>query len=127
LPKLKAAAGDNITFLERVSDDTILDLYRRARLLVFPGEEDFGIVPLEAQSCGTPVVAYRKGGATETVVDGQTGVFFDLQTVGALSEAVESCGQRTWDPAVLRANAERFSVAAFIEGLAGVMETVLRG
>jgi len=126
LPKLKAAAGDNITFLEHQSDEAILDLYRRARLLVFPGEEDFGIVPVEAQSCGTPVVAYRKGGATETVLEGQTGVFFEVQTPDALREAVEACGQRDWDVDSLRAHAERFSVAAFIEGLAGVMEKVLR-
>ena len=127
LPKLRQMAGDNITFLEHQSDAAILDLYRRARLLVFPGEEDFGIVPVEAQSCGTPVVAYRKGGATETVLEGQTGVFFDEQTPDALWGAVESCAGRGWDPAILRAHAERFSVAAFIEGLAGVMEKVLRG
>jgi glycosyltransferase involved in cell wall biosynthesis len=120
-------AGGNITFLEHQSDEAILDLYRRARLLVFPGEEDFGIVPVEAQACGTPVVAYRKGGATETVLEGQTGVFFDVQAPDALREAVETCARRDWDPAILRAHAERFSVAAFIGGLAGVMEKVLRG
>ncbi len=127
LPKLTSMAKDNITFLKHQTDEAILDLYRRARLLVFPGEEDFGIVPVEAQSCGTPVVAYRKGGATETVLDGQTGMFFDEQTPDALQEAVEACSQKAWDPAILRAHAERFSVAAFIEGLAGVMEKVLCG
>ncbi|MBT3293836.1 MAG: glycosyltransferase [Verrucomicrobia bacterium] len=124
LARLKQMAGANITFLERASDETILDLYRRARLLVFPGEEDFGIVPLEAQSCGTPVVAYRKGGATETVIEDQTGVFFDTQTPDALWEAVELCGQREWDPAILRRHAERFGVANFIQGMADVIERV---
>ncbi|MDP6631015.1 MAG: glycosyltransferase [Kiritimatiellia bacterium] len=125
LPTLKAAAGDNITFLEHQSDEAILDLYRRARLLVFPGEEDFGIVPLEAQSCGTPVVAYRKGGATETVLEDQTGIFFDTQTPNALQEAVEQCGQRDWDPAILRTHAERFGVANFIQGMADVIQNVI--
>ncbi len=125
LPALKAAAGSSISFLERQSDEAILDLYRRARLLVFPGEEDFGIVPVEAQACGTPVVAYRKGGATETVRDDETGTFFDEQTPEALWQAVASCADRHWDPAALRRQAERFSVATFIDGLAGVIERVL--
>lgn len=125
LPRLKAAAGRNITFLEHQSDEAILDLYRRARLLIFPGQEDFGIVPVEAQACGTPVVAYRKGGATETVVDGATGLFFDAQTVDALRDAVVRGGKRTWDPRRLRTQAERFSVAAFIEGLGTIMNRVL--
>ncbi len=125
LDRLKRMAADNISFLERQSDEAILDLYRRSRLLVFPGEEDFGIVPLEAQSCGTPVVAYRKGGATETVLEDQTGVFFDTQTPDALQEAVEVCGQREWDPTTLRTHAEQFGVASFIQGMAGVMASVL--
>ena len=124
LPRLKQMAGPNVSFLERQSDEAILELYRGSRLLVFPGEEDFGIVPLEAQSCGTPVVAYRKGGATETVIEGETGLFFDTQTPDALWEAVELCGQREWDPDVLRAHAEQFSVAAFIQGMADVIAKV---
>lgn len=126
LDRLRQLAGRNITFLERQTDAAILDLYRRCRLLVFPGEEDFGIVPLEAQSCGTPVVAYRKGGAVETVVEDRTGVFFDTQTPDALQEAVARCGEREWDAAALHAHAERFSVSAFIRGMADVMQKVLR-
>ncbi|NQU39197.1 MAG: glycosyltransferase [Lentisphaerae bacterium] len=127
LASLRQMAGDNITFLERQSDDDILELYRRSRLLVFPGEEDFGIVPVEAQSCGTPVVAYRKGGATETVVEDQTGVFFDAQTPEALQEAVEQCGQREWDATTLHSHAERFGVANFIQGMADVIQKVTVG
>ncbi|NLB68825.1 MAG: glycosyltransferase family 4 protein [Lentisphaerae bacterium] len=86
--KLKAMAGPTVEITGRLHDDEILELYRNCRLLVFPGEEDYGIVPLEAQACGRPVVAYKRGGALETVVDGVTGVFFDEQTLESLEEAV---------------------------------------
>lgn len=125
LASLRAAAGPNITFLERQTDEAILDLYRRCRLLVFPGEEDFGIVPVEAQACGAPVAAYRKGGATETVVERETGVFFDAQTPASLQDAVDRCVATTWDVAALRRNAERFSTARFIDGLAAAIDALL--
>lgn len=115
---LREQAGPHITLLGWKSDADIVALYRRCRLLVFPGEEDFGIVPVEAQACGKPVVAYGRGGATETVVDGETGVFFHEQTPAALLAAVERCAATDWDPVRLRAQAERFSIPRFIEGLA---------
>ena len=125
LTRLQAAAGPNIEFLGWQSDDQILDLYRNCRLLVFPGEEDFGIVPVEAQACGKPVVAFNRGGATETIVAGETGTFFDEQTPDSLTEAVKVCGDTSWDPQAIRTNAERFSTPRFIEGLAAALDKML--
>ncbi|MBU0716271.1 MAG: glycosyltransferase [Verrucomicrobia bacterium] len=115
--RLRRMAGARIEFLGRLEDERIRDLYRHCRLLVFPGEEDFGIVPVEAQACGRPVVAYGIGGVLETVVDGQTGIFFHAQTEAALLGAIEQGAATTWDPVAIRANAERFSEANFISGL----------
>lgn len=115
--KLSAMAGKTIEFLGRVPDERLLELYRHCRCLVFPGEEDFGLVPLEAQACGKPVVAFGKGGALETVVDGATGVFFKEQNPEALCEAVSRCDALAWDSALIRKNAGRFSEQSFIDGL----------
>jgi glycosyltransferase involved in cell wall biosynthesis len=116
--RLKAIAQPHITFLGWKSDAEILELYRRCRMLIFPGEEDFGIVPVEAMSCGKPVVAYGKGGAAETVVDHESGVFFEEQTPESLAEGIERAGKIHWDPRHIRQNAERFSVQNFLDGLA---------
>jgi glycosyltransferase involved in cell wall biosynthesis len=91
-------------------------------LLVFPGEEDFGIVPLEAQACGRPVVAFGRGGALETVIEGETGVFFGEQTEKALLDAVARCSDTAWDSDAIRAHAEQFGVPAFISGLASSID-----
>jgi len=115
--RLRRMAGACIEFLGRLDDERVRDLYRHCRLLIFPGEEDFGIVPVEAQACGRPVVAYGIGGVRETIVDGQTGIFFHVQTEAALLAAIEQAVTIRWDPAVIRANAERFSEANFISGL----------
>jgi glycosyltransferase involved in cell wall biosynthesis len=90
-------------FLGWQSDEVIRDHYRRCRALLFPGEEDFGIVPVEAQLCGAPVVAWAKGGALDTVTE-RTGVLYS----GALSDAIRSFESRTFDPAEARRNALRF-------------------
>ncbi len=74
--KLEKIAGDNIKFLGRQPDSLIKEYYSKCRAFIFPGEEDFGITPLEAQASGRPVIAFGKGGALETVVEGQTGLFF---------------------------------------------------
>jgi len=119
--RLRRNAGAHIEFLGRLDDERIRDLYRHCRLLIFPGEEDFGIVPVEAQACGRPVVAYGVGGALETVVDGQTGIFFHAQTESALLGAIEQGAATKWDSGKIRANAERFSEANFISGLSTSM------
>lgn len=90
LPRLKKNAGSNIRFLGRQSDDVLKDYLARCRALIFPGEEDFGIIPVEAQASGRPVIAYACGGALETVVPGKTGLFFKEQTVESLMNAVEA-------------------------------------
>jgi len=115
--KLTSMAGKNIEFLGRVPDDRLRELYRHCRALIFPGEEDFGIVPVEAQACGKPVVAYAKGGVVETVTKDLTGVFFEEQHEEALLEAVRKCAATKWDSAAIRENAERFSEQNFIAGL----------
>jgi len=127
LQALRALAGPNTEFQGWRTDEEVLDLYRGCRMLVFPGEEDFGIVPVEAQACGKPVVAYARGGILETVVDGTTGVFFREQTEDSLLAAVSDCASRRWDPAAIRNNAERFSTSRFLQGIAMAMRKCLDG
>lgn len=88
LDYLKSIANSNITFVGRVSDEKLRELYGNAKALIFPGVEDFGIVPLESQATGTPVIAYGCGGVLETVTDGETGLFFNEQTSESLIEAI---------------------------------------
>lgn len=125
LGRLRSSASGNIEFLEWQSDEKLLELYRNCRLLVFPGEEDFGIVPLEAQACGTPVVAFSRGGLLETVQDGSTGVFFKEQNVESLCNAVRQAASMNWNPKAIRANAEKFDTQNFINGLAASIEKCL--
>ncbi len=121
---LKAQANSNIEFTGWQTDKSIVELYRRCRFLIFPGEEDFGIVPVEAMACGKPVVAYGSGGVCESVVNGETGIFFNKQTEQDLLEAVEKCSSVKWDPALIRRNAERFSSQHFINGIAASIRAV---
>jgi glycosyltransferase involved in cell wall biosynthesis len=113
---LESVAGPETEILGAVDDSELRDLYRRCRALVFPGEEDFGIVPLEAQACGAPVIAAAVGGAVETVIDGTTGVLYGSapgQEVDALAVALASFDVSTYDAAQVRHNAERFSPERF--------------
>ena len=114
---LKKLAAPHIDFLGWKTDPEILDVYRRCRFLIFPGEEDFGIVPLEAQACGKPVIAYGRGGALETIQPGRTGVFFNQSSQDELLAAIESAKGIAWDPLVIRANAERFGTQVFLDHL----------
>lgn len=109
LEALKRIARPGTTFLGWQSDESIRDHYRRARALVFPGEEDFGIVPVEAQACGLPVVAYGRGGALETVLRRETGLFFAELTEEALCGTIEEFERTKFLPELARRNAERFS------------------
>lgn len=110
---LKAIAGPNVTFLGQVSWDRLVDLFQHCRAFVFPGLEDFGIAPLEAQATGRPVIAFAGGGSLDTVIDGVTGVLFEQQTVAALVAAVERCADLAFDPGVIRQHALRFSEQRF--------------
>jgi glycosyltransferase involved in cell wall biosynthesis len=111
--ELRAIAPPNIKFLGWVSDEELRRLYRSCRALIFPGQEDFGIVPVEAQACGRPVVAYGKGGALETVLDGLTGVFFAEPSAESLADAVRRLEGMEFDPAAARRNSLRFSRGRF--------------
>lgn len=118
LERLKRMAPPNVEFLGWRSDDEVMSLYRGCRFLIFPGEEDYGIVPLEAMACGKPVIAFRRGGATETVEDGVSGLFFDAQDADALAAAVSTAAGVAWNRAAIRARAESFGVRQFLEGMA---------
>lgn len=111
--KIAAKATSNVELLGCATNEELRDQMQRARAFVFAAQEDFGVLPVEAQACGTPVIAYGKGGATETVIDGTTGILFEWQTVESLCEAVQEFERRSFDPLRLRANAERFSVERF--------------
>lgn len=111
--RLRRVAGVNVRFLGRISDHELRSLYARARAVLMPGEEDFGLVPLEAQAAGTPVIAYDAGGARETVVDGITGIRFHPQTAGALSVAIQRAAATTWDRSRMRRQAAEYGEDRF--------------
>ena len=121
LEAVRAQAGPNAELLGRVSDDERDALLASARALLFPGEEDFGIVPVEAQAAGLPVIAYGVGGARETVRDGVTGVLFDAQTPQAVADAIRRFETLTLDPAAPRENARGFGRVRFRAEMAAVI------
>ncbi|MBV8244404.1 MAG: glycosyltransferase [Candidatus Eremiobacteraeota bacterium] len=120
----RLARGSGATLLGYVPDAQLNQLMGDARVVIVPGEEDFGLVPLEAAATGRPVIAYRGGGALETVRDGETGRFFDAQTPEALAAALRDFAPEDYDPAVLRAHAEQFAPAAFIARFQHIVEEV---
>lgn len=124
--RLMERATPNIELLGWKSDEEVLDFYRRCRLLVFPGEEDFGIVPVEAQACGRPVVAYGVGGALETVLDGETGLFFSEQSSASLQDAVERALGIEWDALRIRRHAEGFRNERFLMEFREVVRDCLK-
>jgi glycosyltransferase involved in cell wall biosynthesis len=115
---LERAAGPDVQFLGRRSDEEVRELYRRAAVTLLPGEEDFGIVPLEAQACGRPVVALGRGGALETVVPGETGVLVGDSTPEAFADGIATGMQHAFDPAIIRRHAERFGRERFANEMA---------
>lgn len=118
---LERMAKPNVTFLGQVDDGKLAELYASARALIFPQEEDFGIVPLEAMASGRPVIAYRAGGALETVLEGATGVFFNEQTPEAIMNAVVNFDTNRIDPAACRRQAASFDVSVFKEAITAAL------
>lgn len=128
MARLRAKAGDTVRFAGRLDDAQSISALSGARALLFPGEEDFGIVPLEAMAAGVPVIAYGRGGATETVEGGKSGLFFDRQDVDSLCEGIESFErmEKDFDPAVARARAEEFSEERFAAAFKAQVEAGFR-
>lgn len=111
--QIRKRARPPVEFVGEVSGEQLRQLYQGCRALIFPGREDFGMVPVEAQACGRPVVCFAQGGAAETVIDGQTGIHFHEQTTETIIAAVDRLEGSTWDPSSIRANSVRFSRQKF--------------
>lgn len=106
-------AGTNIKFLGKLGDAEIIKYYSECRALILPGVEDFGLTPVEAQACGRPVLAFRGGGALETVVEGESGLFFDKQTEESLIDTIKMFERSHFDSDIIRQNALRYDKEVF--------------
>ncbi|HEY4357872.1 MAG TPA: glycosyltransferase [Acidobacteriaceae bacterium] len=113
LDDLKDQAGPSVRFMGRLPDREVDHLVSRCKALIFPGEEDFGMAPLEIAAAGRPTIAFRAGGAVETIRENVTGLFFDEQTPEALMDAVQRFEDQEWDPHTIRQHAEQFSSQVF--------------
>jgi glycosyltransferase involved in cell wall biosynthesis len=125
--RLEGLAGPTVRFLGWVSDADRARYMSRCRAFLFPGREDFGIAPVQAQAAGRPVIAYAAGGALDTVIEGETGVFFREPTTEALVEALVHFDERAHSPAVICQNAGRFDTAVFRHELKRLISRVLTG
>ncbi|MGL4635493.1 MAG: glycosyltransferase [Beijerinckiaceae bacterium] len=121
LPAIQRLAGPTVSVLGPQPFDVLRDHYAHCRALVFPGEEDFGIVPVEAMASGRPVLAYARGGAKETVVENLSGLFFEEQTVESLIDGLERMDRMSVDPQGIILHANQFSEVAFREQTAGLL------
>ncbi len=115
--KLKEKSKGNIEWFLQISREKTQELFSRAKAFLFPPEEDFGLVPVEAMACGTPVIAYGKWGALETVVADKTGIFFEEQTVESLNDAIKKFETMQFDATKLREHAKKFDKQVFKEKL----------
>jgi glycosyltransferase involved in cell wall biosynthesis len=120
--RLRRMAARNVTFLGRLSDDEVRSQMARCRALIFPGDEDFGITPVEAQASGRPVIAFGAGGALASIVEGSTGLFFFQQTPEALAEVVTSFHDDYFDPHAIRRHAEEFDTQRFLRRFSQFVE-----
>ena len=124
--RLRSLAGPTVQFLGRLPDTEVVRYMQHCRAFLFPGIEDFGITPLEANASGRPVIAFRGGGALDTVVPGLNGLFFENQTVNSLMDALEQFENVSWDPARIRRHAEKFDEARFIRELSTFIEAMIK-
>ena len=124
LEQLRARSGPNVELMGSVSRDRIVERLGRARSLILPGVEDFGITPLEAMGLGTPVVALGEGGVLDSVVDGVTGIFFREPSVTSLRAALDRVESETWDRGALRAHAAKFSRSVFDARFRAAVQTL---
>jgi glycosyltransferase involved in cell wall biosynthesis len=115
MKRLQKKALDNIHFMGWQPDHVLRHYYARCRALIFPGEEDFGITPLEAQASGKPVIALNRGGVKETVTEGETGLFFDDPTPDALKKVIDDFDSFTYSYSIIRKNAENFTKEIFVD------------
>ena len=122
---LRASAPDNVVFLGNVSDERLRQLYRTARALVFPANEDFGIAMAEAQACGTPVVGLAQGGALDIVADGRTGWLLETATIDQLRSTIRRTAGERLDDAAIAAEAQRFSATRFRAALREVVDQAI--
>jgi glycosyltransferase involved in cell wall biosynthesis len=122
--RLEGLAGPEVRFLGRQSDEDVARHAARCRALIFPGEEDFGMTPLEVNAAGRPVIAFRGGGALETVVEGVTGLFFNESTSASLAQAIQKFELCTWDSERLRAHASHFDRTVFAARLLEFLHAV---
>lgn len=122
--RLEKLAGKQTEFLGRQPDEVVTKYASRCRALLFPGEEDFGMVPLEINASGRPVIAYGAGGALETVIDGATGIFFQEQTAESLASAIEEFESCRWNRGLMRRHAEKFDTRVFTAKIREFMHKV---
>jgi len=111
--KLKNMANDNIIFMDYLKDEFLNYIYKKAKALIMPQDEDFGLVSIEAQSMGTPVIAFKKGGSLDTIIDGKTGIFFDKQTSSSLMGAIDRFEKMKFDNNYIVKNANKFAFENF--------------
>jgi len=126
LERVAADSGADVTFLGRMTDEEVRDRYNQASVVLMPGEEDFGIAPLEAQACGRPVVALGRGGALESIVPGQTGVLVDEATPQAFADGIRYALSRPFDRDAIRRHAERFGRARFGDEIQTIVDETVR-
>ncbi|MCK5219354.1 glycosyltransferase [bacterium] len=123
--RLERLAGPTVKFLEKTGTEKLVELYAQCRAFIFPGEEDFGITPLEAMASGRPVIAYDKGGVRETVIPGKTGIFFNQPTPASLMEAIQASQNIVWDTEEIRSRAMQFNRSRFKQELADTIKACL--